>query len=155
MLKRACPCFEKEPSDYPIQDGSDYPILRDFKISAKDRKGPIVEAHQSYSNYPSWIGSEYPRGGLSKVHLNQIIQLFRLQRLYFGEGYLYPFSYLKIGTTTKKKTPTIAASSELENLPLYSLKHFALLGFERRDLDLHFHQSDLIFPSILERAQSL
>lgn len=88
--------------------------------------------------------SEYPSPtciGLSR--------LFYLQRLYFGEGYLYPFSFLRLGTTTQKEDTTIVASSKLKDLPLHPLKPLALQGFEREDLDLHFHQSDLISPPFL------
>ena len=53
---------------------------------------------------------------------------------------------------TQKEALTIVASSKLKDLPPYPLKLLDLQGIKGGDLDLHFHQSDLIFLSILERA---
>ena len=113
-------------------------------ISAKDLKGPSVAAHRRYS--------DYPMGGISDGHLHRIIRQFCLQRLYFGEGYKYPSFFLRLGTMTQKEVTTIVESSKLKDLSPYLLKLLDLQGIKRGDLDLHFHQSNLILPSILERA---
>ena len=68
------------------------------------------------------------------------------------EQYIKAFSYLEEGTTTRTESPTIVESFNSLDLSPYPLKHLVLLGLGRDGLDLHFHPSDLIFPSVLERA---
>ena len=70
------------------------------------------------------------------------------KRLVFQWTYLSRLFFSKRGTTTRNILPTIVESLKLLDLSPYPLKHLVLLRLGRVDLDLHFHQRDLISPSI-------
>ena len=51
-------CFAQAgESDYPVHADSEYPILKDCSISAKDFKS---NAYWSFSEYPIKVDSDYP-----------------------------------------------------------------------------------------------